>query len=75
MANSDAAALLQELGKRVAAARRARNLSQETLAEELGLSPGYLRRVEGGKENLTIGSIAKLAEALGLSPWDLLAKP
>jgi transcriptional regulator with XRE-family HTH domain len=50
-------------------------LSQEALAEQLGISPGYLRRIEGGRENLTVDSIAKLASSLGLGLGDLLPSP
>jgi transcriptional regulator with XRE-family HTH domain len=73
--NAEAAALLRELGKRVAAARKARDLSQEALAEAMGISPGYVRRVEGGRENLTLESVAKFAAAVGVSAWELLGPP
>ncbi len=73
MSNSEAAALLLTLGARAAEARRRLGLSQEKLAERMGISPGYVRRIERGRENLTVKSIAKLAESLGLTLRDLLA--
>lgn len=75
MLSLEAAAVLREVGRRVAVARKALKLSQEQLAEKLEISPGYLRRVEGGRENLTVESITKLAASLGVSPWKLLEKP
>jgi transcriptional regulator with XRE-family HTH domain len=75
VSNSEAAALLQKLGRQVAAVRRSRKLSQERFAEQIGISAGYLRRIETGRENLTVESIAKLATGLGLSIWDLLEPP
>jgi UDP-N-acetylglucosamine 1-carboxyvinyltransferase len=73
--SAEAAAVLQELGKRLAAARKALKLTQEQLAEQLEISPGYLRRVEAGRENLTVETITKLAAAVGLSAWKLLETP
>ena len=61
----EAAAALRRLGKRVKAARQERGFTQEVLAERMGLSPGYIRRIEGGQENLTVASLVKLARALG----------
>jgi HTH-type transcriptional regulator / antitoxin HipB len=73
--SAEATALLREVGKRLAAARRARKLTQEQLAEQLEISPGYLQRVEAGHENLTVETITKLATAVGLSAWKLLETP
>lgn len=46
--------------------RKERNLSQKQLAEQLGVSQGMISRWENGEENLTIETIAKIAQALGM---------
>jgi transcriptional regulator with XRE-family HTH domain len=51
-----------------AAIRRARtesNLTQAQLAERTGGSAPYIANVEAGRENLTIGRLSAIAEALG----------
>ncbi len=55
--------------------RRERGLTQEQLSVLLNVSVGYVGRVERGDENLTVGTIAKVAEALSVSAWDLLQPP
>lgn len=73
MPNHEASALLSKLGKQIAAVRRAQGLSAERLSERMGFSVGYLRRVETGRQNLTIRSIVKFADALGVTFWDLVS--
>lgn len=63
------------VGARVAEQRRALKLTQEELAERLGVSTKYLQRVEAGVENLTIRSLVPLANGLGISMLTLLDKP
>lgn len=55
--------------------RRALGLTQESLAERLGVSIKYLQRVEAGLENLTLRSIVALANGLELAPGGLLQRP
>jgi len=52
------------LGKRIKELRRARGLSQETLAERMDGHPKYLGSVERGEQNPTIEFLMKLAAAL-----------
>lgn len=55
---------------RVAAARAARELSQEELAELAGLSARTVRRIEAG-EDVHVGSLRRVSRALGLVLGDL----
>lgn len=41
-------------------------LSQKTLAEKIGVSPQYINKVVKGHENLSLETIAKLSDALGV---------
>lgn len=61
------------IGRRVRQLRKERGLTQERFAEQMGISPGYLRRVELGRENLTVESIGKLASALEARIGDLIS--
>lgn len=63
---------LVELGARVAGLRRGLGWSQERLAAEAGLHRTYVGRVERGEQNLSLMSLFKLAEALRVSPAELL---
>jgi transcriptional regulator with XRE-family HTH domain len=52
------------VGEEIRSARRAQGLTQAQLAERLGAAPAYVSAVEAGRENLTLGSLARLADAL-----------
>lgn len=69
------AILLRDVGRRVAELRAVRGWTQEVFAERADVSVGYVRQVEGGRENLTLSSIAKLAGLLGVEAMDLLVPP
>lgn len=62
---TDPRRLLRDVGRRIAEARRRRGLTQEQLAELLRVSERYLRRIEAGEENLTLMSLARIADKLG----------
>ena len=42
-------------------------MSQKKLAAEMGVSPQYINKVVKGKENLTLETIAKIEQVLGIS--------
>lgn len=68
----DEALLLSNFGNRVRTARLAIGLSQEKLALDCGLDRTYISSVERGKRNVSLINIHKLADALGISPTELL---
>ncbi|MEB2777457.1 helix-turn-helix transcriptional regulator [Algoriphagus sp. D3-2-R+10] len=51
-------------GQRVKLLRKAKELSQEELAEKSGLNRPYISAIEQGKRNVSLEVIEKLAEAL-----------
>ena len=64
--------ILEEFGKRLRSLRRARGLSQESLAHEADLDRTYVGGVERGERNTSLLNIRKLADALGVSPRELV---
>jgi transcriptional regulator with XRE-family HTH domain len=65
-------ALLRQLGQRVAQARRDRGWSQEQLAEAIDIQPVTVSRWETGHRALSISTLARITDALGVSLGDLL---
>ena len=53
-----------KLGRRIAALRRAKGLTQERLAEATELGPSHIARVEAGQRRLALGPLRAVAVAL-----------
>ena len=66
--------LPRTVGQRIAELRAAVGLTQEELADRLGIALKNLQRIEGG-QNLTLRSIERIARALGLTPMELFGEP
>lgn len=64
--------LQQNLGRSLRRIRLERGLSQEAFADVLGVHRTYYGAVERGDRNLTLVSVERLAEHLGLDPLELL---
>ncbi len=62
-AASDLAAKV--VGREVRRARAAASLTQAELARRLETSPSYVANLEAGRLNLTVGQLARIADALG----------
>lgn len=60
--------LNSSLGDQLRAIRLVRGLTQEQLAEELGVSPRYLAGVERAERNMSLATVESLAEQLGVTP-------
>jgi transcriptional regulator with XRE-family HTH domain len=52
--------------------RKAKGLTQEQLAERVGVTPGTISQLETGRINYTQPLLEKLAEEFRCSPGDLL---
>lgn len=64
--------LMTLVGARVKALRKRAKIKQMDLAKTIGVKPTYIASVEAGQQNLTLKSLARIATALGISPWMLL---
>jgi transcriptional regulator with XRE-family HTH domain len=67
----DLGLILQTFGAKVRLLRQSKGLSQMDLARAAGLHRTYIADVERGGRNSSMGSIAKIAWALGVSIADL----
>lgn len=63
---------LKNLGKRIQRLRKQAGWSQQKLAELAGLDRTYISGVEHGKQNVTLGAVSKIADALNLSLHEIL---
>ena len=64
--------LSQLVARRVSNARAARGVTQDVLAERLGTATRNLQRMESGRQNLTLGTLERIAAALDIDPRTLL---
>jgi len=60
------------LGRRIRSLRRARDLSQEQLAEKAGISDKYLGELERGQKNVSVSVVERISAALDVEISDLL---
>lgn len=63
---------LLAFGLNVAKARKVKSYSQEKLAEIADLDRTYVSSVERGQRNVSLINILKIANALSISPSELL---
>jgi len=61
-----------KLGQNMKRIRTKKNMSQGDIARALEVDRGYISNIESGKKNLTLATIQKLADALGVSASELL---
>lgn len=57
----------QALGRLVQQARLARGISQQQLADELGISQGYVSELESGKSSLALTRIFDIMRMTGMT--------
>lgn len=63
--------LQRKLGKRIAALRKARKLTQEQLAEAVGCSVEFISLVERGVNAPSVAGLEKFAKVLKVEAKDL----
>jgi transcriptional regulator with XRE-family HTH domain len=69
------ATVLRHVGRRIAELRVARGWTQEAFAELAGVSPGYVRQIEGGRGNLTLATAVRFASLFGVDVVVLFTEP
>jgi transcriptional regulator with XRE-family HTH domain len=65
--------LQKTVGRNLRTHRQARGLSQEDFAEFLEVHRTYMGGIERGERNLTLKSLERIADRLGVDPVTLLS--
>ncbi len=60
------------IGKRIREMRKIRGWTQEALEQKSGISRNFISLVENNRKGISYANIEKIAEALGISPSQLL---
>lgn len=74
-APEDPERMVKDVGRRIAEERRELGLTQEDLAERLGMPLKNLQRIERGLQNLTIKTLVRFASVLGVKTAELFEPP
>ena len=72
MKQSDPKSTRRVLARRVRTLRKALGLTQEELADRVGLRQAQISELESARNNIKIDNLHRLAAALGVRPHDLL---
>ena len=64
-----------EIGQRIRKMRKANNLSQEQLAEKIGISTTHMSHIETGNTKLSLPVFVEIACALSVQTDELLYDP
>jgi transcriptional regulator with XRE-family HTH domain len=67
--------LARRVGARIAELRRAAGLTQQALADRMGVSLRRVQRLEGDALDLRLSTLAQLAQHLGAPVEELLRPP
>lgn len=59
------------LGTNLREIREIKGLTQEELAEQIGISHAPISKIENGEGNPTLDTIEKITDALGITPMEL----
>ena len=60
------------VGEKIAEERKYSGMTQKELGEKTGIDPSTIRKYESGRLNPKIGTLRKIADALGVSSFDLM---
>lgn len=58
----------RRLGERLRNIRQSRRMTQEELAEKVGLHPTHIAKMEAGDRSPSLATVERLATALGVQP-------
>jgi len=64
--------IVEEFGEKVQRFRKKQNLSQERLAEMVGVHRNHMGRIERGETNVSLVTVYRITQALKATSKDLL---
>lgn len=64
--------LYKKLGKNIKYFRKERELTQEELAEKVGVSLEFIGRIEIATSKPSLDTLFKIAKALNIEPYELI---
>jgi len=67
------AQISKTLGQNIKRIRLKKRMSQGDICRAIGMDRSYMSAIEGGKINVTIAVLEKLANALNVSPDELIS--
>jgi len=62
----------EKLGSKIQKLRHQHKWSQEELADRTDLHRTYISHIEGGKREISLETVCKIAKGFGISPSDIL---
>ena len=60
----------KKIGAKIVFYRKLKSMTQEKLADEVGITPQYLSRIENG--GVSLSTLMKIAEKLGITMSELM---
>ncbi|OAB41785.1 helix-turn-helix domain-containing protein [Paenibacillus antarcticus] len=66
--------LASHVGRNISRARKLRGITQEQLGEMVGQPQSYISRIERGEKNLSLETLEKISNSLGVDPDRLLIR-
>jgi transcriptional regulator with XRE-family HTH domain len=63
--------IFEEIGKRIIAARKANEMSQERLATESGVDRSHMGFIEQGRRRPTVPTLHRISKVLGMTLEEL----
>lgn len=65
--------IIMQLGHKIKKLRELKNLTQEHMANSIGISQGAYSRMELGETEITYTKLEKISEELGMKPEEVIA--
>nr|WP_281167738.1 helix-turn-helix transcriptional regulator [Spirosoma panaciterrae] len=59
--------ITEQVGQLIREARKAKGLTQKELGEKMGISESAVNRYENGSANLSLKTVEKIAEVMGIT--------
>ena len=72
--NEDVREILVKIGEVLKIRRKELNISQEKLANTIGIDRKHLSAIENGRQNMTLSTLYKVTNALNITIYEVFSK-